>query len=146
MHFAHSHSGCLMSTACVMALATAGGTLRGAPAFAQQVPWLLGNGSAQAQGAGIGRRLELGRFRSRGPRHLLREGRCTAERARSGRKCHHAGGLHQAATVEWAIYGIPPLMLVADDASERPYSYCAAEKRDELASLRTDHAIFNAKA
>jgi hypothetical protein len=85
--------------------------------------------------AGIGRRLELGRFRSRGPRHLLREGRCTAERARSGRQCHHAGGLHQAATVEWAIHGIPPLMLVADDASERPYSYCAAEKRDELASL-----------
>jgi hypothetical protein len=26
-------------------------------------------------------------------------------------------------------------MLVADDASERPYGYCAAEKRDELASL-----------
>jgi D-galactarolactone isomerase len=33
---------CLMKTAGVMALATAAGTLRGAPAFAQQVPWSSG--------------------------------------------------------------------------------------------------------
>src|ERR1700687_4997459 len=36
---------CLMKTAGGMALATAAGTLRGAPAFAQQVPWSSGTGA-----------------------------------------------------------------------------------------------------